>query len=344
LFWKALQRGEASFLATLRQGALFPYVYALLAEQAPTVSLPPELLAELRNAYLCSVRQAVVQESEAARVLGSLAGAGLDIVLLKGADLRLRVYPDPAVRPMTDLDLLVPPEQAGRARSLLTGLGYTPLEPEPRPGFLERFGHALGLQPPPEFSLYVDLHWEIREGLGYYRLPYEVIKPRLQEVLFHGLPLKVLAPEHLLIHLCLHTYWEFSQWRQFLDLALAIRRLPLNRKQFAAAVKACRCEVPVCRVLDLGRSLLPEPSFSPTALGLSDTRPGLAERFVADGTLGPLIPYLAVLSHHPLQDWLPFLAAKLWPQRSYLAAKLGSASRWRYLLKFLRKFQKKDFL
>jgi hypothetical protein len=185
----------------------------------------------------------------------------------------------------------------------------------------------------------VDLHWEIREGHGYYRLPYEFLKPRLQEVVFQDLTLKVLSPEHLLTHLCLHIYWEFTRWCQFLDLAMVIRHVPANWGQFAADVKACHCQVPVSRVLDLGHRLQPDLVPAPAALGFADFRPGWAERLVLNGRMKPLIPYVAFFTHHPRRDWLPFLSAKVWPDQEFLVAKFGSASRGRYLRQFVRKFQ-----
>lgn len=338
-FLQRLAQGDAVCLETLRQGALLPYVYSLLAQLTPPPSLPADLWADLRHAYLCAVQQSVVQDEEATQILGSLVRAGLTVILLKGADLRLRVYPDPAARPMTDLDILVPPAEAGRAQSILTSLGYRPMEPNPRPGFQERFSHAAGLLPPPGLTLQVDLHWEIREGQDYYRLPYQSLKPRLQEVAFHNLTLRVLSPEHLLTHLCLHTYWELTRGSQFLDLALVIQHLPVNWEQFAAGVKACRCQMPVSRVLDWLHPLLPELVPSSIALGFAHFRPGWAERLLLNGRVDPLIPYAAFFTHHPRRDWLPFLRAKVWPDQEFLVAKFGSANRGRYLSQFIRKFK-----
>jgi hypothetical protein len=240
---------------------------------------------------------------------------------------------------MTDLDILVPPGQANQARSILADLGYRPMEPNPRPGFQERFAHAEDLLPPAGSSLQVDLHREFREGHRFYRLTWEFLQPCLQEVTCHNLTLKVLSPEHLLIHLCLHTYWELTRYCQVLDLALVIRHLPVNWEQFAAGVQACRCQMPVFRVLDWLHSLLPELAPPPAALGLADFRAGWAERLVLNGRLAPLILYVAFVAHHPPQDWLPFFRAKLWPDPAFLLAKFGSASRWAYLGQFFRKFQ-----
>jgi hypothetical protein len=337
---KVVLQNHLKLLSVLRRHELTPIFYWWLAKEGMPDTLVPEFLEGVRHDYAHALKAASEQEEEARKLMRSLTEAArLEVILLKGSDLRLRVYPDPATRPMADLDILVPPEQAGQARSILTGLGYRSLEPNPRPGFRERFAHAAGLQPPPGFSLHVDLHWEIREGHGFYRLPWKFIKPRLQEVVFHNLTLKVLSPEHLLIHLCLHTYWEFLIWRQFLDLALAVQHLPVNWGQFANDVRACRCQVPVSWMLDWGHRLQPDLWPSPTALGLTDFRPGWAERLVVNGGIGPLIPYVAFFVHHPRADWLPFLSAKLWPDREFLVAKFGSDSRGRYLRQFVRKFR-----
>jgi hypothetical protein len=337
-FWRRFAQGDAGCLEVLGQGALLPYAYARLLQEDPPPALPGALRARLRQAYLAAVHQEVRQKVEAVRVLGALVRVGVEVVLLKGADLRQRVYPEPGTRPMSDLDILTSPAQAGQARGVLRGLGYRLLEPEPRPGFRERFAHAEGWEPPAGATLPVDLHWEIREGAGYYRLPYEVLRPRLQESWNETLPLKVLSPEYLLIHLCLHTYFEFSHWRQLLDVLLVSQRLPVVWQQLAVEARACRCQAPVARVLDRLHGWQPDLIPSPARLGLDGAGSGRAEKMVLRGTWGPLIPYVAGFARIPRSDWRPFLAAKLWPDREYLAAKLGAASRWRYVRQFFHKF------
>jgi len=62
-------------------------------------------------------------------VLDALRFAGVRAVPLKGLHLLLAgVWPDPAARSMRDLDVLVHPDHASRARSTLADLGYRPLE------------------------------------------------------------------------------------------------------------------------------------------------------------------------------------------------------------------------
>lgn len=53
-----------------------------------------------------------------------LRDEGIPILLLKGADYLVDLYDDPAARFLTDIDLLVKPEDVGRLARLLRGHGY----------------------------------------------------------------------------------------------------------------------------------------------------------------------------------------------------------------------------
>ena len=49
----------------------------------------------------------------------------IQLVVLKGSYLAHTIYPDPALRTMSDIDLLAPPEKAVRVQQILRDLGYT---------------------------------------------------------------------------------------------------------------------------------------------------------------------------------------------------------------------------
>jgi hypothetical protein len=60
------------------------------------------------------------------QVLDALAAAAVPSMLLKGAALIETVYPDPAIREMLDIDVLVPRGQLDAANAALAKLGYRP--------------------------------------------------------------------------------------------------------------------------------------------------------------------------------------------------------------------------
>lgn len=59
------------------------------------------------------------------QLLRAFQAAGIRVLAVKGAALACLLYPDPALRPMSDLDLLVRARDWSRARGLLAELGYS---------------------------------------------------------------------------------------------------------------------------------------------------------------------------------------------------------------------------
>jgi hypothetical protein len=82
-------------------------------------------------------------------------------VLLKGAAIADRFYPDPALRTFSDLDLLVPPAHLRRGAEALEALGYEE-RVEMRPGFGETHGHDIHLvREVGSQTVDVELHWRL---------------------------------------------------------------------------------------------------------------------------------------------------------------------------------------
>jgi len=67
---------------------------------------------------------------------------GLDVLVLKGPASAHSFYPDPSWRAFGDLDLLVRTRDWAAACALLEERGFRRKYPDPRPGFVERFGHT----------------------------------------------------------------------------------------------------------------------------------------------------------------------------------------------------------
>lgn len=89
---------------------------APLAYKAGVAAFRPDAIA---SSLLVELRAELLRE--AADALGA---AGVRVALLKGIAYAGTLYPDPGDRPMTDIDLLVPPEDHPRAAHILTELGY----------------------------------------------------------------------------------------------------------------------------------------------------------------------------------------------------------------------------
>ena len=89
---------------------LAPLLYATLRTTSPAAPAgPPDaILARLRELYDRHAARHVGRVAKLAEIGAALDGAGITVVVLKGAALGSAVYRDPAFRTMGDVDLLAP--------------------------------------------------------------------------------------------------------------------------------------------------------------------------------------------------------------------------------------------
>ena len=86
----------------------------------------------------------------------TLAAAGIPALPIKGVDVAFASFPNPSCRPMTDIDVLVSPDNYRAAQRVLKREGFLPGPREPRwwPGRTFSYGGTA-----------VDLHWSPAAGL-----------------------------------------------------------------------------------------------------------------------------------------------------------------------------------
>jgi hypothetical protein len=115
-----------AFAAAVLAGRPAPSAPAELVRRGNLGPLACSLgLHEHRDDYAASLIVSLRRQTVLAEVLAALRDAGVRAALLKGCALVGTIYPDPATRPMLDVDLLVPaPRMADAARALYT-IGFT---------------------------------------------------------------------------------------------------------------------------------------------------------------------------------------------------------------------------
>jgi hypothetical protein len=152
--------------------------------------------------------EALVQKAELADCSALLRSKGYEPVALKGAFLAWHAYPQPAQRPLRDLDVLVPDACAIEAFKLLLDAGYTPAYEANIP--LEdcaRFSAHMPALVSPRGCLF-ELHMRLSEldGMLEYRTPEgneaEVIRNSLE---IGGL--RFPTPDDMLRHLVIHAIY-----------------------------------------------------------------------------------------------------------------------------------------
>lgn len=135
------------------------------------------------------------------RLLVTLAQAGIPTLVLKGGALATERYQDLGLRPMSDLDIVVPTTQATVAVQTLARAGWS-ARFEVTPAFI-RMQHGADLREAGT-RLRCDLHWHVY---------WECCGPSADDDLwaasvpldFEGHATRTLAPADQLLHLCVHA-------------------------------------------------------------------------------------------------------------------------------------------
>jgi hypothetical protein len=193
--WLAPDWSEVCRVA--RDHGLAPIAHAGLRRL--DLAVPDQARAELRATYLASVVHAEESVWPALRwTVEALAARGVESTLLKGASLAYWTYPEPGLRPMLDLDLLVAAEDVGRARVILLEAGYVERHVD---GLHGHHGQPLA---PPGSALEVELHLGLLPEPNPFSLDLAEIRSRTVDVEVGEASARLLAPEDELLLACLH--------------------------------------------------------------------------------------------------------------------------------------------
>ena len=120
---------------------------------------------KLQQEYYATAAYNALLFRELDRILTALDEADIRVILLKGAALAQTLYDDPALRPMSDLDLLVPFEKLDRAVQVANDLGFQSDDFVPYwPGIRRVRAHHEHVQNRKGVNL--ELHWSLTQAMN----------------------------------------------------------------------------------------------------------------------------------------------------------------------------------
>ena len=118
-----------------------------------------EMLSAAQERLVSRTGLSLMLRRQLQAILAALSERALPAIVLKGPDFCDRLYPQPALRPFTDIDLLAPPEAVPQMEAALAALGY---RPEAVPG--RKHEGAYGEQTwrlPDKPAGAVEVHWNL---------------------------------------------------------------------------------------------------------------------------------------------------------------------------------------
>ena len=196
-----------NFLATTSDD-LYPYLAFRLESFTEYIDKTAELEQLFRARQHTAVRNLRLRY-ELGRVIEALRQAGIPALALKGIVLAYTIYRDSSLRPMSDLDLLVPPGKRERALEVLQELGFE------YPEIVQSMNrdHCWRLDSEQEFApglwlrnsrILVEVHSQLGCSEPVLPIPIQEFWNRSVAVDLNGLTVRTLSPEDSLFHLCLH--------------------------------------------------------------------------------------------------------------------------------------------
>ncbi len=206
--WLASDSLDAFGANWLQAQMLAAFTFHSLRAAGVLARLPADAQHSLQGAYYAAAAINVVQRRETEAVLRALDEAGIETVLMKGTPLAHTVYAEPACRLKGDLDIWLPPAQLPAAIAALRPSGYVPRDKSDRPAaFIALAGGEQQLIGRNPGTGLVELQWPAFRGEWVRRtaaVDHAAIWARRVAVPIEGRSTWAMAPEDLLIHLCLH--------------------------------------------------------------------------------------------------------------------------------------------
>jgi len=209
------------------QHGILPLVYRTLKSVCMD-EVPETVINELREHSFANAGRTVALSGELLRLLKLYEAQGIRVIPFKGPVLASVAYGNPALRMFTDLDILVHKEDVPRVCELLRAQGYSSPQDRLAPRQMaayryffnqHEFKHARSF-----FS--VEPHWEIAPIIcaSFNSLQ---LWQRAQPIPWKGYDILSLAPEDLLLVLCMHGGWHlFARLAWICDIAEFMRVHP----------------------------------------------------------------------------------------------------------------------
>lgn len=152
------------------------------------------------------------QRDATVELIEACAGRVGELTLLKGIWLSDRLYPQPHLRPMRDVDVMVEPERVGEVESVLLELGYEP-RPEGSPDQYRTHHHAVPYCHPAT-GVWFEVHRRLLPARGLYGtdavFESDSVRAHLCGAEFEGLPVRRLSDPLQVLYLAAHWAGSFK--------------------------------------------------------------------------------------------------------------------------------------
>lgn len=221
--------GWQAILELARPHGVTPLLHRALRAKGLLAELPDGMQASLEDDRRVSALANLRNYGEFKRIAAGLARCGIRVIALKGLHLAELAYRDISLRPMGDMDILVPRAQLNEALAVLRRMDY---------GFdSDLTGAASGLLDSKcnvglqhrRLNIWLEVHWSLGEPPQRYATAVEDIWRRAAPGSLADVQVSLMPWELVLLHVCTHLScshgFAFSL-RGLCDIAEIVRGNP----------------------------------------------------------------------------------------------------------------------
>jgi hypothetical protein len=283
--------------------------------------LDPGLSAALARSYVQNRARAIILLSEAARICEAFEKRGIACIPLKGAALAEDLYGDPAMRPMTDVDILVPRTALAAAREIMVGFGYEEETGDLREGFQEEFRSELSFFRATPHRARIEIHWGLlnfggQEDWTKDAFDRSILTPRGRR----------LTDEDTLLYLAAHSAYHHQNdrllWEFDVALLLQSKGAALDDDAVGYLAQKHSLLMPLRWALETGERLGVTPPPHLAAI-LQNRQVGRLERFALRFARDPQLSSAVrtLMTIRGARGWrsrFRLISAKLFPDRKHL--------------------------
>jgi len=276
------------------QANSFPVIWRRVSKMADG-SIPADIAQRMQRRAMVAEFTLLTQGKLLERALATLASAGIEAMLLKGAGLAVSVYGSFGNRPMGDLDLLVRPEDALRARDALVANGWVWPHDPALDDFYEEHCHLAPIFDASRTGASIELHVDLFPkghpfgfGAGAMWQDRRSVKVGAQETW-------IPSPHHQLLHAVIHFAWSHrlsgSAWNTFRDVDALAASDQIDWETFVELARGAGAGSCAYWTLALARALgaaeVPDGVLERLQLPLTSMTRGLVARHVVAGLVTP---------------------------------------------------------
>ena len=159
----------------------------------------PLMALQIRHSAMSDARYLAIQE-----ISECFATHNIQFIALKGLALAPMIYPDEALRPMRDMDILVPKDRLQHAGEALRDLGFD--LPENQPSKFMRASHQLpnATKTVNGFTISVEVHHDAFNADSSGSMLFSDVEGHLQTIRWRDIELKTLSHELMLHQVARH--------------------------------------------------------------------------------------------------------------------------------------------